>query len=319
MLAKIERGVAVLVLFHLFRVFRQRGPKGVFGELTTWLRGLPFVDEILTAVIHQEAQKAVQDMTHSKGSSKTQKKSKTRLELPLQGLGADVVKELRAKSKKFNPQKDGADDSIGVTASRVFALVYKGDEEHEKALEEVYREWKHTNGLNPTVFGGLRQIENEVVAMCATMLGGLKEGEEDDDRDDICGTMTSGGTESIIMAIKTYRDRAKALYPRFARPDIVGEIVAPITVHPAFEKAAHYFGLKVVHVPLLPDTYHVDLQAYKKAISLNTVLLVVSAPQYCHGIIDPVEEVAEMAIQFGLPLHVDACFGGFMVLLFSFL
>jgi len=89
-------------------------------------------------------------------------------------------------------------------------------------------------------------------------------------------------------------------------------VVAPISVHPAFEKAAHYFDLTVVHIPLGADLKP-DLTKYRQAITSNTILLVASAPQYCHGVVDPIEEIGQMALDHGLPFHVDACFGGFML------
>ncbi|KAL8584197.1 hypothetical protein ACOMHN_034883 [Nucella lapillus] len=142
-------------------------------------------------------------------------------------------------------------------------------------------------------------METEVISMTAAMLNGS---------DDAVGFMTSGGTESVLMAVKAYRDRARKLYPHIKHP----EIVAPPTVHPVLDKAAHYFGLTITHVPVAPD-YAADPREIEKAIGPNTVLLACSAPQFCHGIVDPVEELSALAMKYGLPLHVDACFGGFML------
>jgi len=90
-------------------------------------------------------------------------------------------------------------------------------------------------------------------------------------------------------------------------------MIVPQTIHPAFEKAAHYFCIEIIHVPVDPVTFKVDMALVKKAIDRNTILLVGSAPQYCHGVVDPIEELAELALAKDLPLHVDACFGGFML------
>ena len=168
--------------------------------------------------------------------------------------------------------------------------------------------------------------------MVASMLNG-------DSR--VAGNMTSGGTESILMAMKSYRDRARKLYPHIKNPEVVRKIVhecdpcvlsdvwwglvsgsscimthrpkvVPITIHPAFEKAAAYFDLTMVHCPIGED-YRVDIGAVAEAITPNTILLVGSAPQYCHGVVDPIEELSELALRHNLPLHVDACFGGFML------
>jgi sphinganine-1-phosphate aldolase len=122
------------------------------------------------------------------------------------------------------------------------------------------------------------------------------------------GAVTSGGTESIIMALKAYRDRTRVLRPDVRTP----EILAPLSVHPAFDKGCQYFGMKLVHVPLGAD-FKVDLKAMRKAITPNTILLVGSTPSYPHGMIDPIPEIAALAREFDLPLHVDACLGGFLL------
>eukprot|EP00912_Choanoflagellata_sp_UC4_P000890 UC4_evm3s547 len=125
----------------------------------------------------------------------------------------------------------------------------------------------------------------------------------------VVGNMTSGGTESILMAVKAYRDRARKLTPWIKNP----EVVFSITIHPAFEKACHYFDVKAVHVPVVAETYSVNVKEVEAKINENTILLVGSAPQYPHGVMDPIEDLSCLAFKRGLPLHVDACFGGFML------
>jgi glutamate/tyrosine decarboxylase-like PLP-dependent enzyme len=104
--------------------------------------------------------------------------------------------------------------------------------------------------------------------------------------------MTSGGTESILMAVKTARDRARDKCPKIAKP----EMILPSSAHPAFEKAAHYFGVTSVHVPVRKD-FRADPRATKKAITKNTILMVGSAPAYPHGMVDPIGALAELARQ----------------------
>ena len=48
-------------------------------------------------------------------------------------------------------------------------------------------------------------------------------------------------------------------------------------------------------------------------INKNTILLVGSAPSYPFGTIDPIEDLGELALQNKIPLHVDACLGGFLL------
>jgi glutamate/tyrosine decarboxylase-like PLP-dependent enzyme len=120
--------------------------------------------------------------------------------------------------------------------------------------------------------------------------------------------MTSGGTESILLAVKTYRDRARKLKPWIRKP----EMIVPESVHVAFNKAAEYFDVKVV-IAKLDDDFRVSIKDVKKKINRNTICIVGSAPQYVQGVIDPIRELGELAIKNNLPLHVDACVGGFML------
>ncbi|PAA46133.1 hypothetical protein BOX15_Mlig025281g3 [Macrostomum lignano] len=173
--------------------------------------------------------------------------------------------------------------------------------EQRHLVAEYMRAFMHENALNPTLFAALRRFEVELVQMTAAMLNAGPAAR---------GNVTSGGTESVLMAVKTYRDLARARKPGSGGTP---NIVAAVTVHPAFNKAAHYFGLTMTLVPVDPVSQTVDPAALRAAVTSDTVLLVASAPQYCHGIVDPVEEYGRVAREFGLPLHVDACFGGFML------
>ncbi|GLD56092.1 sphingosine-1-phosphate lyase 1 isoform X2 [Lates japonicus] len=180
----------------------------------------------------------------------------------------------------------------------VSGAVYWGDETLTKLLVKVYGDFAWSNPLHPDIFPGVRKMEAEVVRMSCTLFHGGPNS---------CGTVTSGGTESILMACKAYRDMA---YERGVK---YPEILAPVSVHAAFNKAAHYFGMKLVHIPLDKKTMKVDVKAMKRAIGKNTAMLVCSAPQFPHGIMDPIEEVAKLAVRYNLPLHVDACLGGFLI------
>lgn len=183
---------------------------------------------------------------------------------------------------------------------RTFSLVYYAGEEIESLLARAYTMFMAENGLSPGAFPSLKRFEAEVVDAAAGLLGGGDAG--------VCGTMTSGGSESIMMAVKTARDAARASRPGLGRP----RMIAPVTVHPAFEKAAHYFGVEIVHAPLAAD-FRVDVDAVRDLINDDTILLVGSAPQYPHGVIDPIEALGALARERGLFLHVDACVGGFLL------
>ncbi len=181
---------------------------------------------------------------------------------------------------------------------RTFSLVYWAGDDVLELLQSAFFKYFSENALNPMAFPSLRRFESEVVAMTGTLLG----------HPSAAGAMTSGGTESILMAVKTARDWARQAMPNVTEP----EMIVPESVHPAFEKAGHYFGVRVVHVPL-DSAMRADVNAMKDAINDKTILLVGSAPAYPHGVVDPIADIAALAEARGILCHVDACVGGFML------
>lgn len=182
---------------------------------------------------------------------------------------------------------------------RVSGAVYHGGKELTNLQAEAFSQFTVANQLHPDVFPGVRKMESEVVAMVLALFHG-PEGS--------CGTSTSGGTESLLLA--SLSAKMKGLHERgITHP----EIVAPITVHAGFDKAAYYFGMKLRHAPIDPKTLKVDLKAVKRLVNKNTVLIVGSAPNYPHGIIDDIEGLSAIALKRKIPLHVDACLGSFIV------
>jgi glutamate/tyrosine decarboxylase-like PLP-dependent enzyme len=208
--------------------------------------------------------------------------------LPKTGRPAqDVLKALKEKHR----------DDVDWRAGRTFSLVYFAGDEVSQLLEDAYTEFISENGLSPVAFPSLRQMETEVVSMAASLLGG---------DDEVAGTMTSGGTESIMMAMKAAREwgRKKGV----ARP----RVVAPLSAHPAFDKAAHYLDVDLAHAPLAAD-FRVDVKAMERLVDERTVLLVGSAPSYPQGVVDDIPAIAALAKSRGLLCHVDACLGGFFL------
>lgn len=180
---------------------------------------------------------------------------------------------------------------------RTFSLVYGVGAEHLRLLQEAYSLFMATNGLGAgRIFKSLSTLEGELVSMSAELLGGA----------DCPGNVTSGGSESIILGVRAAQERARAERPRVTRP----EVVLPASAHPAFDKAAHIFGIRNVRTPITKD-YVADVQAMADAVNENTIGLVASAPNYPFGTIDPVTAIAEIARRHALHLHVDACVGGF--------
>lgn len=212
------------------------------------------------------------------------------MKIPTQGRDVDaVLADLRAKSASDTKWREG----------RVFSLVYHAGEQHEQVIARAHALYASTNLLNPMAFTSLKQMEREIIEMAAGLFHGPASA---------VGTVTSGGTESILCAVAAYRDRARKRRPWIVWP----ELVVPTTIHPAFDKAAHYFGVKLVKVPVGPD-FRADVRAMAKAITWKTIGLAASAPQYAHGVVDPIEELGALAKRKRLPLHVDACVGGFLL------
>ncbi|MNW42170.1 Glutamate decarboxylase [compost metagenome] len=205
----------------------------------------------------------------------------------------------KAKKEILDQLQDLRGQDANWRDGRTWSLVYYGGEDISDLTRQAYQLFSHENGLNPGAFPSLRQMETEVVSMTADLLGGGSE---------TVGNMTSGGTESILMAVKTARDYARAVRPEIRQP----EMVLPVTAHPAFSKAAAYFDIKAVYIPLTEE-YLADISMTKELINANTILLVGSAPAYPHGVMDPIEEMASIAIDHHIPFHVDACLGGFML------
>jgi sphinganine-1-phosphate aldolase len=191
------------------------------------------------------------------------------------------------------------DHDIKWQQGRVFGLVYHVNEEIDSLLKEAYTMFFSENGLNPTAFPSIRKFESEVVAMTASLLGG---------DENVCGNMTTGGTESLLLAVKTARDWARNHHPGIRQP----EMILPTTAHPAFEKAGEYFDVRLVQVPVRPD-FRADVNAMRQAITPNTILLVGSAPSYPHGVMDPIGELSALALEHSLLFHTDACVGGFLL------
>ncbi|MGH1337919.1 MAG: pyridoxal phosphate-dependent decarboxylase family protein [Aureispira sp.] len=183
-------------------------------------------------------------------------------------------------------------------SGKVLAYVYEPKKETEAVTKAAYSMYLIENGLDPTAFPSLLQLENQLIGIAINLLGGDEE---------TVGSFTSGGTESIILAVKTARDYYKDKYPTPGVP----EMIVAETAHAAFHKAGHYLGVNVVVAPVNKETFKLEVGVVEGLITENTILLVGSAPSYAHGVIDPIEELAALAKQRNLLCHVDACVGGF--------
>ncbi len=189
-------------------------------------------------------------------------------------------------------------DDAPTHGGRVLSYVYdSGLAELDELAAAAMRQVQSINGLDPTAFPSVARLEADVVGFTRDMLHG---------DDDVVGTVTTGGTESCLLAVKTARD----LW-RTAGGVGRARLVVPLTAHAAFRKAAHYFDLDLDVVPVQPDTGCADAGSMIERLGPDVALVVVSAPSYPHAALDPIAEIAGAAAAQGVSCHVDACIGGF--------
>jgi len=202
----------------------------------------------------------------------------------------DVLAELTALQAGDLPTHGGA----------TMAYVYdSGRTEIEQIAAAAQAAFQWTNALDPTAFPSVARIENDLVCSALALLGG--------DAGSV-GTLTSGGTESCLLAVLAARERWRRRGGT-GRP----RLLLPVTAHAAFRKAAHLFDLEIADVPVDPGTCRAVPSAVADLLDERTALVVVSAPSYPHGVLDPVGEVAALAAAAGVPCHVDACIGGWIL------
>jgi glutamate/tyrosine decarboxylase-like PLP-dependent enzyme len=207
------------------------------------------------------------------------------VKLPAKGRSAAaILDELDAMQAEDVDWKSG----------RAFSLAYYPGPDAYALGGEACARFQSSNALNTAAFPSLRRMQAEVVAMMADLLNGDSEA---------AGFMTSGGTESILLAVKAARERGRE------RGVTTPEMVLPTSAHAAFEKGAKYFGVRSVRVPVRDD-FRADPRAMADAVTPDTVLLVGSAPQYPQGVVDPISGIAALAAGHDVNCHVDACMGG---------
>ncbi|MCA9689573.1 MAG: aspartate aminotransferase family protein [Myxococcales bacterium] len=209
------------------------------------------------------------------------------MKIPARGLSKDQTLALLAEQRGGSPWAEG----------KMFSFVFLGDEPGREVAEAATQLFLWENGLDPLVFPALARFENEVVAMSLDHLGAGPEA---------VGSFTSGGTESVMLAVKAARDHALA---RGVEGPV--EMVLPATAHPCFHKAAAYLGVRAIVTPVDPARFTADVSAMRQAITDRTALLVGSAPSYAHGVVDPIPELGALARERGLLLHIDGCIGAF--------
>uniref|UniRef100_A0A0E0JCZ6 sphinganine-1-phosphate aldolase n=1 Tax=Oryza punctata TaxID=4537 RepID=A0A0E0JCZ6_ORYPU len=280
--------LAARILHAAAAAVADRGLRAVLLALAmTAIKLLPGV----SAYIDAEKRKVV-DQLQSGGTST---KSTLRTELPTVGLSNQVINDLETlKVRDVNWQ--------GKCSGTVY-IAGSESEGHFALINKAYSMFSHTNPLHQDVFKSVAQLEAEVVAMTAALLGS----KEKSSGGQICGNMTSGGTESILLAVKTSRD-----YMRSKKGITKPEMIIAESAHSAYDKAAQYFNIKVRRVPVNKE-FLADVKGFKRCINGNTIMMVGSAPGFPHGLIDPIEELGELSSRYDICLHVDLCLGGFVL------
>ncbi|KAL2253780.1 sphingosine-1-phosphate lyase isoform X1 [Sesamum indicum] len=276
------------ILQSVLRVVFEKGLKSAVLEFfMASVKLVPGVQKYIDA----EKQKVVDKL---QGSGKS-KRDGWRSELPKTGLGVEVIDKMKDEKQKDVAWQGKCSGTVYIAGNE--------QEGHFSLINEACSMFAHTNPLHLDVFQSVVRFEAEVVAMTASLLGS----NEKASGGQICGNMTSGGTESILLAVKTSRD-----YMKVKKGITSPEMIIPVSAHSAYDKAAHYFKIKLWRVPVDQD-FRADVKAVKRHINRNTILIVGSAPGFPHGIIDPIEELGELASTYKICLHVDLCLGGFVL------
>ncbi|ODV59155.1 sphinganine-1-phosphate aldolase DPL1 [Ascoidea rubescens DSM 1968] len=184
---------------------------------------------------------------------------------------------------------------------KVSGAVYHGGKEIIGLQSRAFKQYCVANQLHPNVFPGVRKMESEIVSMVINLFNGST-------KEEYCGTTTSGGTESLILACYSAKNYGYK-YKNICAP----EIIAPISIHAGIDKACSYFNIKLHKVELDPVSYKVDLRRVKRLINKNTVLICGSAPNFPHGIVDDIKGLSELGTKYDVPVHVDCCLGSFII------
>lgn len=215
--------------------------------------------------------------------------------LPAHGVDADTV---LARLDAL------AGDDRDWRGGRVFSLVYNAGDDVLDLLTRAGNRFSAENALNTMAFPSLGRMQHDIVTITAGLLGADR---RPAGSGRVRGYLTSGGTESLLQATKTARDRGRA-ERGVTRPNMV----LATSGHAAFDKAAHYFDVQARRVPVRPDGA-ADVGAMADAVDDDTVLVIGSAPSYPQGVIDPITDLGALAAERGILCHVDACLGGFLL------
>ncbi|CAK9115604.1 Sphingosine-1-phosphate lyase 1 (S1PL) (SP-lyase 1) (SPL) (SPL 1) (Sphingosine-1-phosphate aldolase) [Durusdinium trenchii] len=285
-LRKVEHVVFAWAVFKLVKFVRKAGLQGLVKELLSIVikgaRTVPGLSGVVNEELGKEVAKIEAKML---GDGDVD----ANLELPATGMGSgEILEQARALCKRD-------DFETGKKWAGIYHEVASGTELEDLQCD-MYKMFNNANNLYPGIFKSCRKFEAEIVQMCVEMLNGSPEA---------CGLLTSGGTESILLAILAYREMA---YERgIERP----AIVCCSNAHGALDKACHYFGLDIIKVDADPQTFRLEAKQVEAALTSDTIAVYASAPSFPFGTVDPIEDIAKVTKKHNLGLHVDNCLGGF--------
>eukprot|EP00286_Rhodomonas_abbreviata_P008968 CAMPEP_0181342754 /NCGR_PEP_ID=MMETSP1101-20121128/31185_1 /TAXON_ID=46948 /ORGANISM="Rhodomonas abbreviata, Strain Caron Lab Isolate" /LENGTH=253 /DNA_ID=CAMNT_0023454265 /DNA_START=60 /DNA_END=818 /DNA_ORIENTATION=- len=220
--------------------------------------------------------------------------------LPKQGMSSEKILDLM--------QHATTEENVKWESGLVSGAVYHGQHQHIDLLNEAFAQYSISNPLHPDIWPSVMKFEAEVISMTANMVNGANTGGGSASCPDVCGATTSGGTESIILAIKAHRDYWRDNFG-ITKP----EIVVGNSAHAAVDKACDMMGIKLIKVSLDAQTFKINIDALRAAIGPNTIMMYASAPSFPHGAIDPVRQMGQIALKYNIGLHVDCCLGGFFL------
>jgi len=284
---------------NIITEYQKKYPE-VFKIVEGVLERFPDLDRFIKSQGPMKAEIAAQTKQVLESVAKDMKpykdKYETHVSLPKEGRSRkEILKELKEmQTSEIKKWKEGY----------VSGAVYHGDNDHIEYMNEAYSLHSQSNPLHTDLWPSASKFESEIISMTGRM---LSETAPESVRSEICGSVTSGGSESILLAMKAYRDMAEV-----ERGVKNPEMVAPTTAHAAFDKAAQYFKIKLRKVPV-DASFRADITEFKKALNSNTVVAIGSAPAFPHGIPDRIAEMSEIARAKKIPFHTDACLGGYIL------
>uniref|UniRef100_A0A7S4PDF5 sphinganine-1-phosphate aldolase n=1 Tax=Paramoeba aestuarina TaxID=180227 RepID=A0A7S4PDF5_9EUKA len=291
---KAEHALVLLLLFKVLKFVRARGITACFKMVLSYVIGgarqLPGVGGLVNEEIEKEVRTIEKKMLGSGDPN-------ANFFLPQKGWTEEQILTLADDMKKNDFFEEG----------KKWAGIYhevNGECPLDKIQQNMWCKFVNTNGLYPGVFKSCRKFESEIVAMIIAMLNGGPAAKEGAWGREATGLLTSGGTESILISILSYREegRKKGIFEP--------EIICSRAAHGALDKACFYFGIKLVKLEANKN-FQLDVNEVRNAITPNTVCVYASAPSFPHGIVDPIEELAKVTKAKGVGLHVDNCLGGF--------